>query len=103
MMPVNNNDLEKDAGIHWSLLYSKTNNKFYHYDSIKGVNEKHTNKVIQIISKANPCFKNELVSIKCPQQNDGHSCGIHTIKNACKIAGNIANKGRKNLYNEMET
>ena len=50
-------------------------------------------------------FKNELVNIKCPQQNDGHSCGIHTIMNACRIAGNIANlanKGSTNLSNEME-
>ena len=39
MMPVNNNDdLEKDAEIHWSLLISrKMENKFYHNDSIKGI------------------------------------------------------------------
>ena len=67
MMPVNNNDdLEKDAGTHWSLLiYKKTDNKFYHYDSTNGINEKHAKKVIELISKANQYFKNEMVSIKC--------------------------------------
>ena len=61
--------------------------------------------MIEIISKANPCLKNELVIIKCPQQNDGHSCGVHTIMNVCRIAGNIANlanKGSTSLSNEME-
>ena len=45
------------------------------------------------------------MTVKCPQQNDGHSCGIHTIMNACRIAGNIANldnKGNTKVYNEME-
>ena len=106
-MPVNNNEnLKIDTGTHCSLLtYRKMDNKFYHYDSIQGANEKHAKKVIEIISKANPCFKNELVIIKCPQQNDGHSCGVHTIMNACRIAGNIANldnKGNTKVYNEME-
>ena len=50
MMPVNNNDdLEKDAESHWSLLiYRKTDSKFYHYDSIRGVNKIHAKKVIEI-------------------------------------------------------
>ena len=51
------------------------------------------------------CFNNELVIIKCPQQNDGHSVGVHTIMNACRIPGNIANlanKGSTKLSNEME-
>ena len=45
------------------------------------------------------------MSIKCPQQNDGHSCRVHTIMNACRIAWNIANLANKdstNLSNEME-
>ena len=102
----NNEDPDKDAGTHWSLLiFRKMDRKFYHYDSISGANERHAIRVIEKISKANSWFKNELVTVKCPQQNDGHSCGIHTIMNACRIAGNIANldnKGNTKVYNEME-
>ena len=107
MMPVNNNENPaKDAGEHWSLLiYRKSDSKFYHYDSIRGVNERHAKKVVEVIAKANPYFKNEIVAMNCPQQNDNHSCGIHTIMYACKIAGNIANldnKSSTNIYNELE-
>ena len=59
-------------------------------------------KVIEIITKANSCFKYDLVNKNCPQQKDGYSCRLYMIMNACKIAGYIANKGNKNLSNEME-
>merc|ERR1712082_105876 len=42
--PVNDNeDPEKgDGGTHWSLLlYSKEENKYYHFDPIKGMNARH--------------------------------------------------------------
>ena len=56
------------------------------------------------MSRADPWFRNELMTVKCPKQNDGHSCGMYTIMNACKIAGNIANldKGDTEVSNEME-
>ena len=106
MMPVNDNeDPDRDAGSHWSLLiFRKKDRKFYHYDSISGANDRYARRLIGRMSKADPWFRNELMTVKCPKQNDGHSCGMYTIMNACKIAGSIADldKGNTEVNNEME-
>ena len=106
MMPVNDNeDPDRDAGSHWSLLiFRKKDRKFYHYDSISGANDRYARRLIGRMSRADPWFRNELMTVKCPKQNDGHSCGIYTIMNACKIAGSIADldKGNTEVNNEME-
>ena len=101
ILPVNNNDnLEKDAGSHWSiLLYRKKSNKFYHFDSIKGANEKYARQITKILAKANKCFKDEMINSESPQQKDAYSCGIYTIMNTNKIAVNIVNK---KLINKIE-
>ena len=94
MLPVNDNkELSKDAGDHWSLLvYGKKTNKFYHYDSIEGSNEKHARKIITSLIKANKCFKDEMEKKKSTQQADGHSCGVITIMHASKLAISIVNQ-----------
>lgn len=101
ILPVNNNDnLESDAGSHWSLLlYRKKSNKFYHFDSIKGANEKYARQITRILAKANKCFTNEMINSESPQQKDAYSCGIYTIMNTIKIAENIINK---KLINKIE-
>ena len=58
ILPVNNNDnLEKDVGSDWSiLLYRKKSNKFYHFDSIKGANEKYARQIVEILCKSKKIF-----------------------------------------------
>ena len=104
MLPVNDNEeLGKDAGSHWSLLvYGKKSNKFYHYDSMGGANEKYARQIITILTKANKCFKDEMEKKKSTQQTDGHSCGVHTIMHASKLTGNIGNKGNREAVYEIE-
>ena len=42
MYPVNNDAPEGNGGTHWSLLvYRKRDNKFLHFDPIRGLNNKH--------------------------------------------------------------
>ena len=96
IFPVNDNeDINNDAGNHWSLMvYRKNTNKFYHYDSIGRSNEKHARKVITSLAKANKCFKDEMEAKNATQQSDGHSCGVFTIMNASKIAVNIVKKSK---------
>ena len=105
MLPVNyNEELEKDAGSHWSLLvYGKKTNKFYHYDSMGGANEKYARQIITISSIDNKCFKDEMEKKKSTQQTDRHSCGVHTIMHASKLAGNMVNKGNSETVYKIET
>ena len=43
-----------------------------------------------------------MINSESPQQNDAYSCGMYTIMNTIKIAGNIVNKKLINKI-EMET
>ena len=97
-----NEDINNDAGNHWSLMvYGKNTNKFYHYDSIGRSNEKHARKVITFLTKANKCFKDEMEAKNATQQSDGHSCGVFTIMHASKIAVNIVNKSNSEEVYEI--
>ena len=81
------------------MVHRKKSNKFYHFDSIKGANEKYARQITKILAKANKCFKDEMVNSESPQQKDAYSCGIYAIMNTNKIARNIVNK---KLINKIE-
>ena len=67
-LPVNNNDyLDRDAGSNWSLLiYSKSNNEFFHHGPIRATNSRHAFEIVSRMAKANENFKDRITNIKSP-------------------------------------
>lgn len=64
-------------GTHWSLLiFNREQSKFYHCDSLKGLNRTHAEKLAQNI---NPDF--EFVELLTLQQTNSFECGIHVLTN----------------------
>ncbi|CAL4089430.1 unnamed protein product, partial [Meganyctiphanes norvegica] len=82
IMPLNdNNSANKEGGSHWSLLvYSKHDDKWYHFDSKQGSNIKHARR---LVSRVNSYLSDKtqptLVETSCTQQNNNYDCGAYTM------------------------
>ena len=87
-IPVNN-ETEKVGGSHWSLLlYSGSSNTFYHFDPIKGMNDRSVAMIVKkLIHKEKKVP--EMKYVLCPRQKNSYDCGIYTIMYMEKIAENI--------------
>ena len=93
------NPEEGDGGNHWSLLlYSKKENKFFHLDPKKGLNEKHAKKLHLRLLDSNSYDKYgnlpPLREVDCKEQPNGYDCGIYIIMYTLQILRNI--KERRN-------
>ena len=87
--PVNNNETDKEGGSHWSLLlYSGKGNTFYHFDPVRGLNDRS---VARIVRKLIDCEKKipDVKYVMCPRQINSYDCGPYTIMYTEKIAENI--------------
>ncbi|KAG5681976.1 hypothetical protein PVAND_011375 [Polypedilum vanderplanki] len=72
IFPLNNNNS------HWSLLvYSKPENKFFHFDSIRNSNYDVCNDFVKIMIACLKLSKYQVrcEQIQCLQQNDTSACG----------------------------
>ena len=80
--PVNKNKpMEVYGGVHWSLLiFSRREHAYYHFDPVKGINEKYAKKLmINLLDEDSyderginlPAF----IEGDCAQQRNGFDCG----------------------------
>ncbi|XP_022080993.1 sentrin-specific protease 8-like [Acanthaster planci] len=81
-LAVNDHHMETTAGgSHWSLLiYDRAGNKFSHYDSSGSSNQ---GAAMILCCKLHPFLKVSgevtLIAEECPQQENGHDCGLYVI------------------------
>ena len=91
LLPVNDNMSPVSAGgSHWSLLvYSKIEDKWYHYDSQKGSNYRDARSLAQRINRY--LEKDAvLVDAACTQQDNSYDCGAFVMLNAQHAASAAA-------------
>ncbi|KAJ8898250.1 hypothetical protein PR048_003610 [Dryococelus australis] len=95
-------NVESPGGSHWSLLvFSKSENMFFHLDSMKWANEKEAKGLARNLAtylcKNTPGSYQEVVTL---QQENGYDCGIHLVCNAehlarfCAVDGKIKDCGK---------
>lgn len=87
-----NSDLKsvQVKGSHWSLLlFNRKKQKFFHYDSIKGLNIAHAKKLANNLNK-----EFSFVEIDTLQQKNSFECGIHVMVNARYIVNEFMNESR---------
>ena len=106
LYPVNDkkNPEEGDGGSHWSLLlFSKKENKYFHFDPIKGsnergLNERHAKKLHIKLLDIDSYDKNgnlpPMEEVDCKRQANGYDCGIYIIMYTFEILTNIK-EGKK--------
>lgn len=84
---LNNNTVDSVGGTHWSLLvFSRPENKFFHYDSMATVNLQTCKQLVNVLKPALNCTEADFENVKCLQQNNGYDCGIHVICNVDVIS-----------------
>lgn len=93
VIPVNNSEdrVKTETGSHWSLLlYTKCDNKFFHYDSLDGVNNTSAKVIVGRLSNylqiKTPA---KLHKLDGPIQTNGFDCGLHVILAAELIIQNL--------------
>lgn len=84
---LNNNEADSVGGTHWSLLvFSRPENKFYHFDSMNGFNLENCQHLVKVLKNALNCVEADFENVQCLQQNNGYDCGIHVICNVDVIS-----------------
>ena len=80
LFAVNNNPDASvpGGGSHWSLLvYWAPDTTFRHFDSASGLNRQAAQAVYEAVRpSASSC---RLVEARCPQQENGHDCGLYVL------------------------
>lgn len=95
--PLNNNEnVYASGGSHWSLLvYFRSENVFYHFDSSNDINDFQASK---LASKLQHYFdRNTPVNIKegnSLQQSNSYDCGIYLLCNVDNIAKHVRSNRR---------
>lgn len=84
-------------GSHWSLIFiNRLTKKTYHFDSIKGLNNKHATKLSNNVTP-NYSFS----EVNTPQQTGSFECGMHVIINTKYLLNAITNHDL-NIYEEFK-
>ncbi|XP_068758762.1 sentrin-specific protease 8-like [Montipora capricornis] len=100
---VNDSDSPNSAGgSHWSLLmYDRQRNVFHHYDSFKSHNvsaAKSLAKKVEPFLTATPSF---FIEERCPQQENGHDCGVYVICITEQLCNNFIGHTEKSLVGSI--
>lgn len=91
---VNDNDRDREGGTHWSLLvFSKSENSFYTFDSANNRNNYATSKIVEVLRRVLNCQFAFYVNSQCTQQRNLFDCGIFVICNVENIIENILRTG----------
>jgi len=95
-----NSDVEKTGGSHWSLLaYCRKGNKFQHYDSSNGSNEKYarqlSKKMWRYLGVGNEPSFTEMPVV--PQQTNSHDCGVYVICVAAHLGSHHSGENIGNM------
>ncbi|KAG7159574.1 Mediator of RNA polymerase II transcription subunit 31-like [Homarus americanus] len=88
-LPVNDNSsVIASGGSHWSLLvYSRFDNKWYHYDSQRGANYRDARCLVQRINTyLNRDIPASLIDAHCTQQDNSYDCGAFVMTYAHQTA-----------------
>lgn len=85
--------VEGGTGTHWSLLlYVKSQNTFYYFDSLGESNFEHAHtikkKMVRVLGTKN---ESPIIQIQTPQQTNSVDCGIYTLLVIDAIVLNILN------------
>eukprot|EP01117_Protostelium_nocturnum_P012546 TRINITY_DN4622_c0_g1_i1.p1 TRINITY_DN4622_c0_g1~~TRINITY_DN4622_c0_g1_i1.p1 ORF type:complete len:223 (-),score=74.82 TRINITY_DN4622_c0_g1_i1:33-701(-) len=91
-LPINNNsNVERTGGSHWSLLlFESKTSTFFHFDSCQSINSSPATVIANQFGKLFST-KTKYQSINCPQQKNGHDCGIFLLAFSFILAQNISN------------
>lgn len=93
--PINDNQSDKIGGSHWSLLvFSKPENKFYHFDSMDSNNQRQCENLIIKIKRFLNVSTFTLQQADCLEQTNSYDCGIHVLCNAENIAHYVVKTNR---------
>ncbi|KAG8297658.1 hypothetical protein J6590_031698 [Homalodisca vitripennis] len=89
-IPINDSKAEMEvSGSHWSLmLYTKSENTFYYFDSMNNYNLGHARDVFtrlksRMCSTGPSCF----TEVSCPQQRNGSDCGVYVLLFVDRLIG----------------
>lgn len=94
LFPVNDNESSESGGTHWSLLvYSKAEDTFFSFDSMKDVNINSSMKLVQRLQKGLRRPIAELEKHDCLQQTNIYDCGIHVLCNAENVCNHFLEEG----------
>lgn len=92
------NDQQKPdsaGGHHWTLLvYSKPENAFFHFDSIKGTNAEACKKLVATLKACLGCSNAQLKEVDSLQQNNSYDCGIYVLSNTDEVIHTIGRVGK---------
>lgn len=91
-MAVNNKVAQDKPCSHWSLLvYCKSSCKYFHLDSIQGLNYAHAQSVAKTFNESLG-FQDRLTfkEIACFLQMNGIDCGVHVIRNTSLVSDTMA-------------
>ena len=101
-IPVNNPEF------HWSLLvYEQTTKCFWHFDTLRGVNEHYIKPLITELAKQiwqdnQPDLKQHLQTRYHLKQNNSWDCGVAVIEIAQQIMRDYPTYGRVLLYTKLD-
>ncbi|EEB15597.1 Sentrin-specific protease, putative [Pediculus humanus corporis] len=75
--------MDKAGGSHWSLLvYSKPEETFYHFDSLKGTNYSQAGKLSgKLLRYLSSDGTGDFIEYECLQQTNSYDCGIYLLCN----------------------
>ena len=81
IVPINDNESDKQGGSHWSLLlYSRNLNEWYHFDTMNGFNTRHALKIAENLNQYLEFNESpKLVEISCTKQKDNFNCGAFLL------------------------
>lgn len=79
------------SGTHWSLLlWHKSQDKFYHFDSLDNLNDRHAKYTCERLATFySVTAKPSLINVRTPRQTNGVDCGIHMILTAEYLTAKI--------------
>lgn len=91
---VNDNSSTEAGGSHWSLcVFSKEENRFYHYDSSSGSNNSSCKNLVRILKACLNCESADMVNSTCLQQNNSYDCGIFLLCHTDLVCRTIIKSG----------
>lgn len=77
---VNDNASTAAGGSHWSLcVFSKTENRFFHFDSSSGSNKSSCLSLVKILKTCLSCETADISNVPCLQQNNSYDCGVFVL------------------------
>lgn len=94
VMAVNNSMAHDSTGSHWSLLvYCKSSNKYFHLDSIGGLNAVHAQRTAKLFHNSLGFQKGfTFDEVPCSLQKNGIDCGLYVIHNS-SLVSEVISKG----------